>query len=347
VSDIPFLRPVRASDFDQIHALAQITGGGMTNLPMDPVALRKRIDFSLESYAANVSAPGGEVYMLVLEQAGKVIGAAAVFSAIGLQAGFVNYRINTLFHYSEQLGQRQARQLLQPTHDFTGAAEVGSLFVSPDARGGGFGEFLSRPCYLFIAEARHLFADIVCAELRGWREPDGSQPFWDAVGSHFFGMDFEAADQHNSLAGNQFIADLMPPYPIYISLLPEKAQAAIGVPHKSARPAYEMLLREGFEYTGYVDIFDAGPLVSTPVDRVRTISESVVRPAAIGPVSSDGVGHLVAAGAGARFRAVRADIVVTPKQIHLTSDVAGVLEISEGDPVRAVAWQVAERRQHD
>jgi len=177
---IPVMRAVEERDFDQVHALAQLTGGGMTNLPMDREALRQRIDFTLESFSKKPEGPSGEVYMLVLELDGKVVGTAAIFSAIGLQSGFVNYRINTMFHFSEQLGKRVSRRVLVPTHDFTGAAEVGSLFISPQVRGGGFGKLLARSRYLFMAQVPDIFADRVCAELRGWREPDGGQPFSSA-----------------------------------------------------------------------------------------------------------------------------------------------------------------------
>ena len=173
---VPFMRAVREEDFDEIHQLAQLTGGGMTNLPMNRDALRARIDFALESFRRNATAPDGSVYMLVLEKDGKVAGTSALFSAIGLESGFVNYRINTMFHFSEQLGKRVARRLLVPTHDFTGASEVGSLFVSPNARGGGFGKLLARSRYMFIAQSPEIFADQICAELRGIQRINNGEP---------------------------------------------------------------------------------------------------------------------------------------------------------------------------
>ena len=108
----PFIRPVRGDDFDDIFALAQEAGGGMTNLPADEPALRARIDFSVQSFAAGATEPGPEVYMLVLEQDGRVVGTSAVFSAIGLSSGFVNYKVNWMFHASEQLGKRISRRVL-------------------------------------------------------------------------------------------------------------------------------------------------------------------------------------------------------------------------------------------
>ncbi|MEO0675092.1 MAG: arginine N-succinyltransferase [Pseudomonadota bacterium] len=339
---VPVIRAVREEDFPQIHALAQLTGGGMTNLPRDRDALYSRIAFALESFDAGASEPGGENYILVLDRGGEILGTAGIFSAIGLESGFVNYRINTMFHFSEQLGKRISRRMLVPTHDFTGASEVASLFLSPDARGGGFGKLLARSRYLFVAQAPHLFSDRMCAELRGWRDAEGGQPFWEAVGSHFFDMDFESADQHNSRAGNQFIADLMPIYPIYVAVLPETARSCIGKPHDSARPAYEMLLREGFEYTGYVDVFDGGPLVEAKVNAIKTVRDSVPCAVRVGEVPGTSPVMLLAVGTGKEFRCTRGPALMDPRTdgpaITMTRDCAAALQVDDGAPIRAIAW---------
>ena len=52
----------------------------------------------------------------------------------------------------------------------------------------------------------------------------GHSPFWDALGGRFFGMTFPEADEFNAVHGTQFIADLFPKTPIYVSMLPESAQ---------------------------------------------------------------------------------------------------------------------------
>ena len=349
-SDIPVIRAVAPQDFDQIHALAQVTGGGMTNLPMDRGALRARVETSLKSFEADAHEPGGENYMLVLDQGGRILGTAGIFSAIGLTSGFVNYRINSMFHFSEQVGKRISRKLLVPTHDFTGCSEVASLFLSPDARGGGFGKLLARSRYLFVAQAPQLFAEHMCAELRGWRAPDGGQPFWEAVGRHFFDMDFESADQHNSRAGNQFISDLMPIYPIYIALLPEAARNCIGKPHDSARPAYEMLLREGFRFTGYVDVFDAGPLVEAQTSEIRTVRESRMVTAALGSTENGGEEMLVASGTGKNFRCIRTNVhranrsldMQPQDKVQISEQAAAALNIASNDPIRIILWKSQE-----
>lgn len=339
---VAFMRPVQEEDFEQIYQLALKTGGGMTNLPMDKKALRTRIDFTLDCFSRTPSGPGGEVYMLVLEKDGAVLGTSAIFASIGEQSGFVNYRINTMFHFSEQLGKRISRRLLVPTHDLTGAAEVGSLFIAPEARKGGYGKLMARSRYMFIAQSPEIIADRICAELRGWRAENGGQPFWEAVGRHFFDMEFEAADQHNSIAGNQFIADLMPIYPLYIALLPEDARACIGKPHKSSLIAYNMLLEEGFTDNGYIDVFDAGPLVIAKTSELRTVTQSMIRTAKLVDKHSDiSSNHqanlLIANGKRDTYRCIRANVGMCNDYIYLSRDEALALQCDDGSPLRCTA----------
>lgn len=339
---IPFIRAVQDEDFEQIHALAQLTGGGMTNLPMDKKTLRSRIDFAIASYGQQAKAPGSEVYMLVLEKDGRVAGTAAVFSSIGLESGFVNYRINVMFHYSEQVGKRVARRVLVPTYDYTGMSEVGSLFISPQVRGGGFGKLLARSRYSFIAQAPEIFSEKICAELRGWRSDDGAQPFWNAVGRHFFDMEFETADQHNAKKGNQFISDLMPPYPIYIALLPKDARDAIAKPHRDAKPAYNMLVKEGFEFNNYVDIFDGGPVVECKTADISAIKNSrVYKVKSAGDETAQGAKPndiMAASGSRATFRAIRSSILHDETYAYLDSEQKRALNIVDGDKIRVTDW---------
>jgi arginine N-succinyltransferase len=112
------------------------------------------------------------------------------------------------------------------------------------------------------------------AEIRGFTLPDGHSPFWDAVGSKFFRMEYRKADAL-SARDHRFIADLMPRYPIYVSLLPDDARNVIARPHPDAEPALAMLKAQGFRYNDVVDIFDAGPTVEAFIDHIDTVRETV------------------------------------------------------------------------
>ncbi|MBT8471102.1 MAG: arginine N-succinyltransferase, partial [Marinicaulis sp.] len=232
---------------------------------------------------------------------------------------------------------RIERRLLVPTHDFTGCGEVGSLFLSPDARGGGFGKFLGKARYLFIAEHRDLVASPICAELRGWRGPNGEQPFWDAIGKPFFDMEFDAADVANSAMGNQFISDLMPRHPIYVALLPQEARDILGKPHDNAAPAFNMLLREGFAYRGYIDVFDGGPLVDAAIDDIDSIKKSKRLKAKTTEVGEAPL-MLVSAGRLSSYRVVRAPAREVGNELQIGADALELLGAKDGDRLRAVAW---------
>ncbi|WBV67684.1 arginine N-succinyltransferase [Legionella pneumophila] len=57
-------RSARDSDLDAIHQLAEISGVGMTTLPKDKELLKKRLEWSCESYQRNVTNPGCDIIFL-------------------------------------------------------------------------------------------------------------------------------------------------------------------------------------------------------------------------------------------------------------------------------------------
>jgi len=159
-------------------------------------------------------------------------------------------------------------------NDYTGVSEIGSLFLLESYRRDGLGRFLSRCRFLLMAEFRELFAETIIAEMRGVHDDKGHSPFYAHLAKHFFGIPFREADYINATKGGQFIADLMPKYPIYVNLLAAEAQEVIGAVNPASKPALKMLEREGFRYAGYVDIFDAGPTVQAESSRVSTVQKS-------------------------------------------------------------------------
>lgn len=300
---VPFVRPVRAGDIEALLALAALTGGGMTNLPCDREALNDKIAWSECSLAASIVGPKDEFYLLVMEDGeGHVIGTASIFSCLGARWPFYSYKLSRVTHVSRDLERTFSTHVLHLVNDFDGATEVGGLFLHPDFRTGGLGPLLARSRYMFIARHRGRFGEVVVADLRGWVE-DGISPFWEAIAGPFFGNKFHEADLHNALHGNQFIADLMPRYPIYISMLPAATREAIGRPHRASAAALRMLEGEGFVHDGYCDIFDGGPTVHARTDAIRTIRECRDAGATDGPCVSGPDRPIVAQASLGDFRA--------------------------------------------
>ena len=333
------VRPARAGDLDALYDLARLTGGGFTNLPPDRAALATRLARSEASFAADLAAPADEMYLLILEHCpdGRIGGTAAVFSRIGAEWPFYSYKISTVSQTSRALRRTFSMRLLNLCTDHDGASEVGGLFLHPDLRTGGLGRLLARSRYLFIAGHRARFADMLLAELRGWLDDDGNSPFWDGLGRRFFGMDFRAADEFNSVHGNQFIADLMPKSPVYVALLSEAAQAVIGRPHDRGVPARGLLEAEGFRYDNYVDIFDGGPTMTCPTDAVRTVAASRVARLAELADGPDGLARaLLATGSLGAFRCWLGHAGDGAAGLIVPRGEAELMKIDVGDEVRHV-----------
>ena len=270
------IRAARRSDLRAFYNLAKLTGGGFTNLPAEKKTLESKLERSAAGFERPGNTPGDDLYVFVLENVAekKIIGTCQIFGAVGSEHPFYSYLISTLTQKSAELGRTFRNQTLTLTTDLEGASEVGGLFLHPQERAGGLGMLLARSRYLFIKAHRKRFSDTVLAELRGVMDEAGNAPFWDALGGRFFGMSFPEADEFNAVHGTQFIADLFPKTPIYVSMLPESARAVIGQPHPTGRAALKMLETEGFVFDSYIDVFDGGPTVTVNTDNIRTVRES-------------------------------------------------------------------------
>ena len=264
------------SDLDRLLELSSMVGSGMTSMPTDRQSWIDKLERSVEDFNNEIPNRNGDIYFMVLEDltTDKIVGSGAVYAGIGLQRPFYSYKMATITTSSEKLDLTVYTRILNLVNDFTGTTEIGSLFLLPEYRRDGIGKFLSRSRFLLLADFPDRFDETVFAEMRGWLDENDNSPFWDALGHKFFGLSFQKADFISAVDGFQFISDLMPKYPVYLDLLPEEAQDVIGKPHKDAAPAFKILQNEGFRYSGYVDIFDAGPSVQTSLVNIKTVKDS-------------------------------------------------------------------------
>lgn len=334
------IRPIQASDYDALHQIAIESGHGFTSLPVNEELLTKRINHSEASFNKDVSQPGDEGYLFVMEdtETGKVVGTSGIEAAVGLEDAFYHYHLGKVVHNSRELGIYNTVETLSLCNDYTGATEICTLFLGESHRKNNNGRFLSRFRFMFIAEHAERFSDTVIAEMRGVSDSDGRSPFWAWLEEHFFSMDFPTADYLTGIGKKVFIAELMPKYPIYVNLLSKDAQAVINKVHDKTVPALRLLEAEGFARKGYVDIFDAGPTVEANIKSIRTAVESERYQVIIGDVSESN-NYIVCNTQIKGFRAAQASVSIreTAKQVVLTQDVADALLVNEGDWVRIVA----------
>jgi arginine N-succinyltransferase len=335
------VRVVQTGDVDALVALAQETGPGLTTFKPDRDALAARVERSRRTMEDKAEAfEAGYFFVMEDTATGDVAGVCGIETAVGLEQPFYNYRVSTVVHASQDLGIWTRMRALNISHDLTGYAEVCSLFLSPRYRTSGVGGLLSRSRFMFIAQFRERFPQRLCAELRGHFDANGTSPFWRAVGSHFYQIDFNAADYLSSHGRKAFLAELMPRYPVYVELLPQEAQDCVGLTHNDTIPARRMLESEGLRYENHVDIFDAGPVLECHVADLRTVRESVLVPVEIVALGAD------ARAAGSPSAGIEYFARRFPRRRrggraagrHLPSDAeeAAALDVKAGDTVRVL-----------
>jgi len=329
------VRPANREDLSRLEAMIAHVDPGMLTMPMTREAMLGRVERSLSAFGRGSEPPECEIYFLVLEEEGQLLGTASLITNLGVERPFYSYRIIRDSKVSPETKTKVELDLLHLVNDHHGDTELGTLFLMPGFRGGGRGRLLSFARLMLIAADPVRFGRRAMAEIRGWTDEAGRSPFWEAVGAKFFRMDYRAADSR-SAADHRFIADLMPRYPIYVDLLPVDARGVVGKPHKDAEPALAMLKSQGFKFNQVVDIFDAGPCVEAftdQIDIVRSARRMSAREFA-GTDASESA--MVANGNVHKFA------VTVAARDEARADVAARLKAEDADEL--LVYQLKERR---
>jgi len=305
------LRPVAMSDLPALERIAAASEHGISSLPHDRDKLAERIARSLQAFASRDAASGEETYLFVLEDrsVGRVVGSSGIAASAGFHDRFYSYRNEFVVHASAALGVSQRMHTLHLCHDLTGYTLLTSFYLEPAYEQGPAAQLLSRARLLFIQACAERFNERIAAESPGLSNAAGQSPFWDAVGRRFFNMDYPQAEAVTGGRSKAFIADLMPHSPIYVPLLPEAAQWAIGQLHPVGELPFSILLDEGFDADTYVDIFDGGPTVEASLALLRSVRlarELRVREGGIG--QGEGAWHLLVRPQREQFAAVLAQL---------------------------------------
>ncbi|MBD9514151.1 MULTISPECIES: arginine/ornithine succinyltransferase subunit alpha [Pseudomonadaceae] len=334
------MRPAQVADLQQVQRLAADSPVGVTSLPDDAERLREKILASEASFTAEVSFNGEESYFFVLEdsETGRLVGCSAIVASAGFSEPFYSFRNETFVHASRELKIHNKIHVLSLCHDLTGNSLLTSFYVERDLVNTPIAELNSRGRLLFMASHPERFADAVVVEIVGYSDDQGQSPFWNAIGRNFFDLDYTEAEKLSGLKSRTFLAELMPHYPIYVPLLPDEAQEAMGQVHPRAQITFDILMRDGFESENYVDIFDGGPALHARTSNIRSIAQSRQVPVRIGEGGKGNRGYLVTNGQLQDFRAIVAELDWVPgKPVTLNQETADALGIGEGASVRLVA----------
>ena len=330
------LRPVAPADLPALERIAAASEHGISSLPNDQAKLRARIERSAEAFASPDDASGEETYLFVLEDRsrGEVVGSSGIAASAGFHDRFYSYRNEFVVHASAALGVSNRLHTLHLCHDLSGYTLLTSFYIDPAYAHGPAPQLLSRARLLFILQFAERFNQRIAAENPGLADRDGQSPFWDAVGRRFFDMDYPQAEAVTGGRNKAFIADLMPHSPIYVPLLPEAAQWAIGQLHPVGELPFSILQEEGFDADTYIDIFDGGPTVEADLGLLRSVRHArrlAVQGAAMN--AGQAVWHLAVSADRADFRAVLCELPLAAHTLAPQHELALRLAQGVGDQI--------------
>ncbi|WP_437883808.1 arginine N-succinyltransferase [Pseudomonas sp. LRF_L74] len=335
------VRPAQPGDLDALQRMARQSLTGVTSLPDDRASLERRLAQSSCSFASAVTFPGEEEYLFVLEDlsSGALLGCSGLQANCGFAQPFYSFRHEVFIHASPAQGIKHKVHALALCHDLGGNTLLKGFHIDANLQDATAAQLISRARLLFVASQPQRFATQLVAEMVGCTDEQGHSPFWDALGSHFFGLDYAAAEALGAFQERTYLAELLPHYPIYVPLLPESAQEVMGQVHPKARRPYEILLAEGFAGERYIDVYDAGPTLEAETAQIRSIAGSLVTQARIAPraSSADAPAWLVCNEGSSAFRALTVHANWLPgRPLTLSPAEADALQLGEGDSLRLV-----------
>ena len=269
------LRPIAANDLGDLLNLASQLDS--MNLPSDRSFLKDRIDRSELSFAGCVEDESEAVYVFALEdaEAGRVVGTSMILAKHGRPgAPYYWLEVSTEERRSPELGRRFLHRKVQLRSTEDGPTEIGGLILEPSYRNHPqrCGKALSVVRFAYISAHPDCFERQIIAEMLSPFEAPGKNRLWEAFGARFTGLPYREAD-HLSARTKQFIADLFPRDPVYLTLFPEEVQAEIGEPNESAVAAVRILEKVGFHPLNQVDPFDGGPYYGAARDAIASVRE--------------------------------------------------------------------------
>jgi arginine N-succinyltransferase len=330
------VRPVQITDLPALLMLARQAGPELTSLQASEERVTHRVRWAQRTFAEQVDRADADYLFVLEDDEQQILGVSALTGGIGMREPWYNYRVGLTVSSSPGLGIQRQIPTLFPNNEMTGQSEISSLYLRPDQRHGTNGRLLALGRLLFVAEFAHLFGDKLIAELRGCADEQGCSPFWDSLGRHFFKMDFKHADHLSGLGNKSFIAELMPRQPLYTCLLTEQAQAVIGKVHPDNAATLKILTDEGFTHQGYIDIFDAGPVIEAPVSAIRTVRDSQALLLAVGSVDEHSPHWLIHNRRLENCRITTAPGRLAGNSLMVDRQTAKRLQLQPGDSVRAV-----------
>ena len=148
------VRSATPDDIEALLSLSEQTGHGMTTMPTDRDVWESRLAANSASFNNPVDPKQQQTYFFVLEdiENQKLVGTTALYHNVGLDRPFYSYKVSKITTASSEIDVTLHLRVLHLVNDYTGCTEIGSLFLLPEYRKHGIGQFLSRSRFMLLAD---------------------------------------------------------------------------------------------------------------------------------------------------------------------------------------------------
>ena len=267
-------RVAKSSDIDRIFAITSNAGVGLSTVPKTIEAVEKYVS-STENFMAGNHKENSVLFVLEVE--GRVVGISGIIVQSDAICPFWSFEHKTIKPNRAGSAISPEHEILQLSSKFNGYTELGTLLLSPQALGKGYGKLLSLGRLAFINEHRSAFNEKLMADIRGWQDEQGVAPFWTGLSSRFINVSFDKAEFLLS-RDKDFLPNAIPSDPIYLQLLDKQARACIGQANNNSMGAIKLLCSAGFSATNFCNVLDGGPALECPtLETVVAKTATVVR----------------------------------------------------------------------
>ena len=242
--------PAKINDLDDIYELILTSKSGLTSLPKNKKSIKQYIDDSIDSFCSVNHHLFSKRFLFVLKDksTNKVIGISAVANSINKGNSFYSFKYNKVFK-DNSLDLFSSNIVLDQIPSKW--SELCSLYLHPNYRYAGIGRFLSIARFLFIFQHRHLFRDVVMAELRGISDEANGSLFWNTLMKPSLKLSFKKALK--LISNNEKIDfSLVKKRKYFLNELTEELINQLGKCHHHTKGAYSILSSESFTESNYI-----------------------------------------------------------------------------------------------
>jgi arginine N-succinyltransferase len=329
------VRPSTFADLTGIERLLDDTDARVTTLPKERDKLSEKISESDDAFRSALDPDGASSYLFVMEdtESDTLLGTSGIDAQAGNGYPFFNYRLDEVVHASHHLNISSKVPVLFLSHELTGRTLLRSFSIEPTKRDTDAFDLLSRARLMYMATNPERFHQEIIVEIQGIFNDKGECPFWDAVGRKFFDLDFLTADYYCSVKTKTFMSELIPQHPVYVPLLPPEAASNIAQNHPAANRICQLLYREGFHKSKFIDPFDGGPVLKGQLQYTQTYSNIQFKQARPSDVIG-GMKYLISNQSAQHFRCAIGTLVDgIGDTIRIPLDIAQALNVRDGDTI--------------